>query len=343
MSTNAPSPDPLWITEQDVVQLMDLGEAIAALESALREEARGEAANMQKTLLQFAAPGQEKATSNLHAIGGRLGDVVGTKSWAHTEGGTCPLLMLWSASNGSLVAVIEAFALGNMRTGGISGVAANWMAKPDARVMALVGTGKQALSQVGTMLAVRPIERLQVFSPRPESRSAFAARARDEFGIEVVESTSVEAACEGADIVTLVTRATSPFLTAAMLPRGAHLNAVGAIAKDREEFTQDVFDRASSVAVDYLPGVQTLSRELMTRFADRGWDEVLPLSKLIAQARRRTPADDVTLFKAMGMGVSDLALGVELVQRARAAGAGRIIPQPRKARPRLAPKRAAVA
>jgi ornithine cyclodeaminase len=335
--------DALWITEQDVVALLDLGDAIAALESALREEARGEAANMTKTLLQFAAPGQDKATSNLHAIGAKLGNLVGTKTWAHTEGGTSPLLLLWDATNGSLVAVIEAFAMGNMRTGGISGVAANWMARPDAKVMGLIGTGKQALSQVGTMLAVRPVERLQVYSPRPESRAAFAAKVREELGIEAVESPSVEAVCAGAQIVTLVTRAAEPFLHAAMLEPGTHLNAVGAIAKDREEFTQDVFDRATCVAVDNLPGVQQLSREFTTRYGQRGWDDVLPLSKLIAQARKRTAQDDLTLFKAMGMGISDLALGTELVRRARAQGAGRVVPQPKKAKPRLAPRRAAVA
>src|SRR5438046_9517681 len=101
--------------------------------------------------------------NNLHAIGGKLGSLVGTKTWTHTQGGTCPLLLLWSAENGSLVAVIEAFALGNLRTGGISGVAADWMARPDAKVMAIVGTGKQALAQAGTMLAVRPIERLRIY------------------------------------------------------------------------------------------------------------------------------------------------------------------------------------
>src|SRR6267142_2004229 len=146
------SADAIWITEAEVVQLMDLKEAIAALEAALRDEAQGEAQNMTKTLLQYGK-------NNLHAIGGKLRQWVGTKTWTHTQGGTCPLLLLWSAEDGSLVAVIEAFALGNLRTGGISGVAADWMARKDAKVMTLAGTGKQALAQVGTMLAVRPIAR----------------------------------------------------------------------------------------------------------------------------------------------------------------------------------------
>ncbi len=317
--------DAIWITEADVVQLMDLKEAIAALEAALRAEARGEAQNMTKTLLQYGK-------NNLHAIGGKLDKLVGTKTWTHTQAGTCPLLLLWSAEDGSLVAVIEAFALGNLRTGGISGVAADWMARPDAGVMAIV----EALAQVGTMLAVRPIERLQVYSPRAESRQSFAVKLGEEFGVEAAACASAAEACKGAQIVTLVTRATEPFLTAGMLDKGAHLNAVGAIAPDREEFAQDVFARATLVAVDNLSGVQQLSREFMTHYASSGWDKVIPLSKLIASGRRRSGADDVSLFKAMGMGISDLALGAELARRARERGVGRVIPQPKKQKPRLA-------
>lgn len=322
--------DAIWLTEQDVVQLMDLKEAIAALEAALREEARGEAFNMTKALMQFGK-------SNLHAVGGKLGPIVGTKTWAHTDGGTSPLVLLWDAANGALVAVIEAFALGNMRTGGISGVAADWMAGSDAKVMAIAGTGKQSLSQVGTMLAVRPIERVQVFSPRAESRQAFVAKVREEFGIEAVDCATIDAACKGAQIVTLVTRATQPFLNASMLEPGAHLNAVGAIAPDREEFMQDVFTRVTSVAVDNLSAVQQLSREFMNHYGKAGWDAVQLLSKRIAGGTRRGAADDVSLFKAMGMGISDLALGVELAKRARERGVGRVIPQPKKTKARLAP------
>jgi len=214
------------------------------------------------------------------------------------------------------------------------------MARPDASVMAVVGTGKQALAQVGTMLAVRPIERLQVYSPHAESRQTFAAKVREELGVETATCASVAEACKGAQIVTLVTRAAQPFLTEGMLDKSAHLNAVGAIAPDREEFAQDVFSRATLVAVDNLSGVQQLSREFMTQYASSGWDKVIPLSKLIASGRRRSGADDLSLFKAMGMGISDLALGVELVRRARERGVGRVIPQPKKQKPRLAGARA---
>jgi alanine dehydrogenase len=249
--------DPIWIPESDVVAMMDLADAIAALERGLAAEARGDAANMVKTHLAWGH-------NNLHAIGAKLGGLVGTKTWAHTEGGACPLLVLFDATNGALVAVIEAFALGQMRTGGISGVAADWMAKADARTMAIIGTGKQALAQVAAVVAVRPIERLTVYSPNAESRAGFIARVRAEFELDIIECRSVAAATAGADIVTLVTRATAPFLEASMLETGAHINAVGAITPEREEFGQDVFARVGAAAVDSLPAVQKLSRDLMT-------------------------------------------------------------------------------
>src|SRR5258708_19622364 len=96
-----------WMREAEVVQLMDLKEAIEALEAALREEARGEAQNMTKTLLQYGK-------NNLHAIGGKLANLVGTKTWTHTQGGTCPLLLLWSPQDGSLVSLIQPFPLANL-------------------------------------------------------------------------------------------------------------------------------------------------------------------------------------------------------------------------------------
>src|SRR5258708_20479366 len=104
---------------------------------------------MTKTLLQYGK-------SNLHAIGGKLGHLVGTKTWTHTQGGTCPLLLLWSADDGSLVAVIEAFALGNLRTGGISGGAADRMARKDARGMAHHAAGNQALPPARPPLPLPP-------------------------------------------------------------------------------------------------------------------------------------------------------------------------------------------
>lgn len=324
--------EPLWITEQDVVAAISLPEAIEALEKGLAFEAAGSARNMAKTHQIWGGH------HTLHAIGAVVegAHVVGTKTWAHTAGGATPLVTLWNSDSGKLEAIIEAFALGQMRTGGISGVATARMAAEDADELAIIGTGKQAMTQVVAVAAVRKLKRIRVFSPNTENRRAFIAKLEKLLPtIALVEATSVEDAVKDAPIVTAVTRAREPIVTARMLAKGAHFNAVGAITPEREEFTQDVFERVDLIAVDMVKSVKALSAEFRKRFGDGDWSSVRPLSELVAAKSKRPNDADLTLFKAMGMGLSDLALGIEILKRVRETGGGRPIPHPKPAQPRL--------
>ena len=324
--------EPLWITEQDVVAALSLPEAIEALEKGLALEAAGSARNMAKTHQIWGGH------HTLHAIGAVVegAQTVGTKTWAHTAGGATPLVTLWNSDTGKLEAIIEAFALGQMRTGGISGVATARMAAATADELAVIGTGKQAMTQVVAVAAVRKLRRIRVFSPNPENRRAFIGKLEKLFpAIALVESSSVEDVVRNAPIVTAITRAREPIVTARMLAEGAHFNAVGAITPEREEFTQDVFSRVDLIAVDMVESVKALSAEFRKRFGDGDWSSVMPLSGLVAARSTRPQGADLTLFKAMGMGLSDLALGIEILKRVRASGGGRPIPHPKPAQPRL--------
>jgi ornithine cyclodeaminase len=324
--------EPLWITEQDVVAAISLPEAIEALEKGLALEAQGAARNMAKTHQIWGGH------HTLHAIGAVVegAHIVGTKTWAHTAGGATPLVTLWNSDTGKLEAIVEAFALGQMRTGAISGVATARMAAEDAGELAVIGTGKQAMTQVVAVAAVRKLKRIRVFSPNADNRRAFIARLEKLFpAITFVDAASVEEAVKNAPIVTAITRAREPIISARMLVQGAHFNAVGAITPEREEFAQDVFDRVQLIAVDMVESVKALSAEFRKRFGDGDWSNVRPLSHLVAGKVKRPANADVTLFKAMGMGLSDLALGIEILRRVRASGGGRPIPHPKPAQPRL--------
>ncbi|KRB78870.1 hypothetical protein ASE00_21070 [Sphingomonas sp. Root710] len=325
--------DILWITEQDVVSLLSLPEAIAALTEGLREEATGQASNMVKTHIVW------DGHSTMHAIGAVFGQVglAGTKIWAHTAGGAMPLLVMIDANDGSVRAIIEAFALGQMRTGGISGVGTALMAEPSARRMAMIGAGKQSLAQVAAVAAVRPLERVAIWSPTPEKREKLAAAVENVLGIEAIAATNLEEAIDAAEIVTLATRATSPFLMSAMLPRGVHINAVGAITPERAEFDTALLDRAGLIAADSVPQARKLSRELIEGFGDdaAAWGRVRPLNALVAEDGVRPADADLTIFKAMGMGISDLSLGSAVLSRAQSAGLGRLISRPVRVAPRL--------
>ena len=327
---------PVWITESDVVSIMDMPGAIRALEAGLRAEARGAAVNMTKTHVEWMS-GDEHAT--LHAIGAAFPDagIAGTKTWAHTPGGATPLLILYDSRTGALRSIVEAFALGQMRTGSASGLATRLLAAEDADELAIVGTGKQMLTQVAAVQAVRPLKHVRVFGRDRERRRRAVDRVREELGLHASEAAGVADAVRGAPIVTVVTRAREPFLFADMLARGTHVNAVGAIVPSGAEVAQDVLARCSRVVVDSPPAARRLSQELIQFYggADDRWSAVRRLADLVAGDERRTARDDLTLFKSLGMGISDLALGIEIERAARDAGRGRPIEPPQRAQPKL--------
>ena len=327
------SATPLWLTESDVVSLVSLADAIPALERVLILEAKGEAANMTKTQLGFGSH------NTLHALGAAVpgAGLVGTKTWAHTEGGAAPLLILWDSASGALKAVIEAFALGQMRTGAMTGLATKWLALKGADDMAIIGSGKQAVTQVAAVHAAMTLKRLRVYSPTTANREAFGQRMTRQFGFECVVADSVETCVRNAPIVTAATLAIAPFLHAAMIAKGAHINAIGAIVPARIEFAPDIFPRCAVVAVDNLATVQKLSQEFIGYYGagKASWDQVTPISRVIAAGADRPAGADLTLFKAMGMGISDLAMGAEILARAEAQGCGRALPMRERAQPRL--------
>jgi ornithine cyclodeaminase len=212
------------------------------------------------------------------------------------------------------------------------------MATADADTFALIGTGKQAMTQLAAVAAVRRLKTVRIFGRDKDKRAKFIEAAkRHEFPFALEPADTVEAAAKDMAIVTLVTRAREPILTSAMLAPKAHVNAVGAIVPEREEFSQDVFQRVGLVAADDPATTRQLSKEFRTYFGDvdDAWKAVLPISHVVAAAKPR-PADcDVSIFKAMGMGISDLALGIDIYRTALAQGRGHAFDPPKKASPRL--------
>jgi ornithine cyclodeaminase len=323
--------NPIWITEADVVSLMHLGEAIDALEAGLMEARAGHGTTMSKTHLVW------NAGDTLHAIGAvfdRKG-WFGTKSWGHTAGGATPLFLLWNA-DGHLAAVIEAFALGQMRTGGMSGVAARWMAVREAKIFAVIGSGKQALAQVAAVALVRPIKEVRVYSPNPTNRASFVTKLHQAgFDFDIVDADSIGSAVANADIVTTVTRSREAFLSGEHLLPNVHINAVGAITPERREIVPELAATASRVAVDDHSAAMRLAAEFRDAFGatESDWVAVGRLADLVGAKLQRPPGRSI--FKAMGMGLSDLSLAVALHDRARASGVGRAFSHPQRVPPRL--------
>lgn len=317
-----------WITEAEVVSLINLSGVIAALEDALRLEYQGKAKNLRKGQTAWQGGSLNITGAQFTGIG-----FSGAKVWTNVGGKSAPLVLLHGSDDGQLKAIVEAVALGQMRTAALAAVATKYLAAEGADDMAVVGSGKQSMTQVAAVNAVRPLRRLRVYSPTPENRARFAAEVRARYGFEVVERDSVAACVKDAPIVTTVTRAKEPFLTADMIAHGAHLNAAGAIITGFAEITPDVVARADRVVVDNLEGCREDSRELQSFYDGQGgnWNDVIELKDIVGRGEKRPGGADLTLFKWMGIGLADLAAGIEILKRAKARGAGRELPHPGRA------------
>jgi ornithine cyclodeaminase/alanine dehydrogenase-like protein (mu-crystallin family) len=323
---------PRWITESEVSQVINMRAAIDALHAGFAAERVGEATSMVKTQVTWGAG------DSLHALGAVMpkAGLVGSKTWAHTGQGVAPLVIVWGSETGELLAVIEAFALGQLRTGGVSGLATDLLAPDEAKVLAIVGTGKQAFTQVAGVAAVRQVEEVRVFGRDPERRSALVGLVEGELGIASRVCESVADAVQEATVVTLATRATEPFLTSSMVRSGSHLNAIGAIVQTRMEFEPALLDRAEVVVVDSPAQARMHSAELRGYFGEdeRAWSAVRSLADFTGSSSRGGPGAGISVFKAMGSGIADLSLARLLVEQASEENIGMPLPQPKIA-PRL--------
>ncbi|ORW41785.1 hypothetical protein AWB90_21210 [Mycobacterium paraense] len=317
---------PRWIDEGDVVALVSLPEVIAAVRDAYLRAAAGEIVAMPKTFASWAG-------GTMHAIGATAvaSGIAVSKTWAHTSGGATPLLAAWDADTGRLLAVIQAFALGQLRTSAITGTATALLAADGAQRLAVIGSGKQAEGQAAAVAAVRDIQDIAVYSPTAEHRESFAARISERSGVSARAATSVADALDQADVVVTVTRATEPFVSAPMLAERVHINAVGAITPERAELEPAVVARARRVVADDVAAARQLSpRELSATNAAH----VLSLGSALA-ANERLDGEGVTIFKALGTGISDLAVAEMVLERAHAADVGRPLIVSSRTQPKL--------
>jgi len=181
----------LLLTERDVKSLLTMEIALEAVEEAFRGLADGSAINQPRRRIET---GRGLFHFMASAVGSRK--ALGLKAYGTFGGQIDFLIPLYSSETGRLLAPVEGDWLGRMRTGAASGVATKYMARPEAKTLGLFGTGTQALTQVMAVCAVRPVERVNVYSRSPEKRAAFAAGAQKHVTAQIVAVDEPRAAVE---------------------------------------------------------------------------------------------------------------------------------------------------
>jgi alanine dehydrogenase len=317
------------LTESDVRQLLQMPALIDTMEIALRAYSAGDVAQPVRTVLQV---GDRMAFFGVMPAYQPDPPALGTKLVT-----VCPAnaskglpthlatILLMEPTTGELVAVLDGRYITEARTAAVSAAATRALARPEASVLALLGSGVQAQSHLEALSLVRPLSEVRVWSPTAERREAFAARHR-EAAPRVVACRSARDAVAGADLIVTATASPRPVLESAWVADGAHICAVGACRPDMREIDTELVRRAQ-VYVDSRAGALGEAGDLLIPIEENRWtaDRIVgELGELLAGriSGRRSPAD-VTLFESLGMAVEDVAAADLAYRRAAEIGLGR--------------------
>lgn len=253
--------------------------------------------------------------------------VFGYKTIHRTEGvGMRYAVAVHDLATGELTGLVDGLALTNLRTGAVSAVAAEHLAKPEVEVAALIGTGPVARGQLELLHLVRPAAEVRVFARTLENRRRFIAECDNDFATRLVEAASLEDAVHGAQLVTLATKASEPVLTRAHLHAGVHVNSVGPASRDQVEVDPSIFGDFDRVVCDSVALVFAEAGDAH-RAAAGGYDpgRASDLADVVAGRAGRRSSGEKTLFKSVGNGLQDLIVAARLIDAAAGAGIGRIV------------------
>ena len=282
-----------------------MAEAIRLVGEAFDRLGRGEAQSHPRRRLILPTG------SVLHSMAGACGKYFGTKIYStNPRHGAHFHFLLYDAATAKPLALMEANWLGQIRTGAATGLATDRLARADAKILGIIGSGFQARSQMDGVLTVRKIEEIRVWSRSKEKCESFVTGAADAPGIRIAGS--AEECVRGADIVVTMTSAKDPVFESEWISDGAHINGAGTNIANRRELPADLLARADCIVVDSKEQARIEAGDLILGLTPDQWDRVEELK----DGRRRQSASEITIFKSVGIGLEDVAVGGFVYERA---------------------------
>jgi alanine dehydrogenase len=288
----------IYINEEQVTKLLSVKDCIEVLRNAFSLEY----INIPRYRLK-------SHNSLLHVMSASIPAlmVMGLKSYGTSRGGGSFAVLLFDEPSGELRAIMEADALGQIRTGAASGLATDLLANSDARIGAVIGTGFQAETQLLAIDAVRDFAEIRIYSRGEQSRKDFIDKMQPQVKAKLVNSTSAENCVRDADVICTITSSKEPVLRGAWLKSGAHINAAGSNSIARSELDADAVHRAGLIVTDQRAQSKIEAGDLAGVLNDAQWNEVRELSEAVKGECRRDSPDQITLFKSNGIALEDVA------------------------------------
>ena len=315
----------LHISEAEVREVLNMPLAIEAVEEISRKQALDEVVVHPRRRFELSGGG----FFHYMAAADYSRGFIAMKQYTYVRGKLCFLVPLYEMATGDLLALIEADYMGQLRTGAASGVATKYLARKEAHVAAIIGTGGQARTQLEAVAAVRKLESARAYGRDAVKREKFCKEMSERLGIPVLPSASAGEAARGADIVSTATTASQPVLSGADLTPGVHINAIGANHAHKRELDDEAVASADVIVVDSVEQSRQEAGDLIIAFHgdEICWTGVKKLSDVVAgKTTGRTSDAEVTLFKSNGIASWDLAVAMKVYAMARGKKLGRELP-----------------
>ncbi len=312
--------------------LLPMDRCIDLMEQTLTSLSRGEAVQPLRTILRVPGKG---AFGVMPAIVGTTATAIGVKVLTVFPGnhGTGldshqGVILVFEPERGSLAGIIDASRVTAIRTAAVSGLATRFLAREHAGDLCILGSGVQARSHLEAVLAVRPVRRVRLWSPTPAHALAFAAWAESRCPCPVEVCAEPEMSVRGAEIICAVTAARDPVVVDGWVEPGTHINAVGASLPESRELSSALVARAR-LFVDRVESARKEAGDFLVPLAEGVVRENHIVGEIGAVALGQVPgrrsAEEITIFKSLGLAVEDVAVGEYLVREAERRGIGTLV------------------
>jgi len=318
----------LWLDQKDVRTVLDMPSAMDVVEKAFKQHGLKKVQMPPKSYLYF-----EKHNGDLRTMPAFLEeqDITGVKIVNvhpdnHKEGlpTVMALVVLNSTATGAPLAVMDGTYLTDIRTGAAGGIAAKYLARPDSKVIGMVGTGNQARTQLLALAQVFDIEQVRITSMSMKECEAFATEMAPVVNCEMLRTSRVEDVCD-CDILVTTTPVRSPVVGSGWVNPGTHINAIGADAKGKEELDPQLLTRAKIVVDDIVQASHSGEVNIpLSTGVISGDDIYCELGEVIAGIKPgRMSDDEITIFDSTGLAIQDLASANLVYEKAVEKGIGK--------------------
>ncbi|WPU11063.1 ornithine cyclodeaminase family protein [Pseudarthrobacter oxydans] len=313
----------IFLSEHDVSELVDMDDALRAVETALAGQSRGTVHNAIRSRATLNG-------MNLNLLGGAVGPVNSLAAKIYvTGGGAAKFWLLLFAADGDCDALMEADRIGQLRTGAASGISARYLARKDATVLGLIGSGYQAWTQAEAIVRSTGIKTIQVFSRNYSKAEDFAKRFAEKFPVEVLAKHTIDDALDGADIIATMTSSKESLVEQRHIKAGTHYVFAGSNNPHNREASGDVLAAADLLVTDDRGQAKIEGGTLRRAVAEDAitWDNVGLLGDIVSgEQSGRTSDAQITVFVSQGAGSWDTALARTVFEKAAAKNTGTLLP-----------------